>query len=63
MSARATQIKSQLAIELGSSGLNYWKTLSDFMTGKIVRVEFEELVRKHINTSHLGESFLDLKQV
>lgn len=62
MSSKAQLIKGQLASELGSSGLSYWRTLADFLGGKIVRAEFEDLVRKQINTPRLGESYTSLQE-
>ncbi|KZT43096.1 hypothetical protein SISSUDRAFT_978692 [Sistotremastrum suecicum HHB10207 ss-3] len=53
MSSKATIIKTRLSTELGSKGLSYWRTLADFLAGKIVRAEFEDLVRKQINTPRL----------
>ncbi|KAG9037559.1 hypothetical protein FRB95_005141 [Tulasnella sp. JGI-2019a] len=47
------EIRTQLASALGSGGLPYWRMLTDFLQGNIGRVEFEELVRRWINTSEL----------
>lgn len=47
-------VKAQLATLLGSNGLPYWRSLSDFLAGKASRTEFERDVRQWINTAELG---------
>lgn len=47
-------VKAQLATLLGSNGLPYWRSLSDFLAGKSSRTEFERDIRQWINTAELG---------
>ncbi|KAF9517962.1 hypothetical protein BS47DRAFT_1338832 [Hydnum rufescens UP504] len=49
----ASTIKAQLGAALGSNGLPYWRSLSDFLSGKVSRSEFERIVRKWIDTPEL----------
>lgn len=50
----ALEIKTQLADELGSNGLPYWRTLSDYLCAKISRQEFEDIVKQYLNLPRLG---------
>jgi len=52
--ATPTQIRTQLASALGSNGLSYWKILKHFLVGNLSRIEFDEVVRRWINTPDLS---------
>lgn len=56
-------VKAQLATLLGSNGLPYWRSLSDFLAGKSSRTEFERDVRQWINTAELGMLWMALQSV
>lgn len=47
-------IRKQLADALGTGGLPYWRMLTSFLQGNIGRIEYEESVRRWINTAELG---------
>ncbi|EJD48306.1 hypothetical protein AURDEDRAFT_86147 [Auricularia subglabra TFB-10046 SS5] len=49
----AQEIKTQLAAELGSNGRPYWRTLSEYLTAKISRQEFEDIVKQFLNVPRL----------
>ncbi|KZV99957.1 hypothetical protein EXIGLDRAFT_604916 [Exidia glandulosa HHB12029] len=49
----ALEIKTQLADELGSHGLPYWRTLSDYLCAKISRQEFEDIVKQYLHVPRL----------
>lgn len=53
----ATEVKAALATALGANGGAYWQTLSDYLYGKLARVEFDHLVRQCIDTPALGQYF------
>lgn len=62
----ANSVKAQLAAILGSNGLPYWRSLSDFLAGKTSRSEFERDMRQWINTpergmAHFGLANFDLR--
>ena len=52
-------IKGQLGALLGSNGLPYWQTLSEFVAGKTSRIEFEREMRRWMTTPELGKSCPD----
>jgi len=49
----SASVKAQLGSALGSNGLPYWRSLSDFLNGKASRSEFEKIVRAWIDTPDL----------
>lgn len=55
-------IKGQLGALLGSNGLPYWHTLSEFVAGKTSRIEFEREMKRWLTTPELGKSLSQLSQ-
>ncbi|KAH8116260.1 transcriptional regulator of RNA polII, SAGA, subunit-domain-containing protein [Phellopilus nigrolimitatus] len=53
MSSPAPALRDELTAALGSTSAHYWDTLSSYLSGKISRVEFDELVREAVDTPHL----------
>lgn len=53
------EVKAALAIALGSNAEPYWRTLSDFLQGKMSRAEFDDLMSERLNTPHLSECICD----
>ena len=49
-------IKGQLAAALGAKATAYFDTLSQFVSGRISRSEFEEAVRQSLDSPNLGKS-------
>lgn len=49
-------IKSQLNTALGQKAQGYFETLSQFISGKISRTEFDESVRHALDAPNLGRS-------
>lgn len=49
-------IKSQLNTALGQKAQGYFETLSQFISGKISRIEFDESVRHALDAPNLGWS-------
>jgi len=50
-------IKSQLNTALGQKAPGYFETLSQFVSGKISRTEFDEAVRQALDAPNLGTNY------
>ncbi|EJD07386.1 uncharacterized protein FOMMEDRAFT_164367 [Fomitiporia mediterranea MF3/22] len=53
MSTPAPAIREELTVALNGKANHYWETLSAYLGGKISRVEYEEIIRQALTTSHL----------
>ena len=54
MASPTPGLREELNKALGPKSEYYWNTLKSYLSGKIARVEFEELVREVVNTSNLS---------
>ncbi|KLO11612.1 hypothetical protein SCHPADRAFT_921686 [Schizopora paradoxa] len=53
MSTPSSTLRDEINAALGPKASVYWQTLNQYTSGKISRVEFEELVREAVDTPHL----------
>ncbi|KAH7094036.1 transcriptional regulator of RNA polII, SAGA, subunit-domain-containing protein [Auriculariales sp. MPI-PUGE-AT-0066] len=51
----SSEIKAQLAAELGTNGLPYWRRLSEFLIAKISRAEFEDVIKQYLTDNRLQQ--------
>jgi hypothetical protein len=50
------EIKAELAIALGANAQSYWRSLSNFLQGKMSRAEFEDMMLEKLDTPQLSKS-------
>ena len=55
MSSPAPAVRDELNIALGHKASHYWETLSQYLSGQISKVEFDELVREALDTPRLSQ--------
>ena len=57
-SPAAPAIRDELTAALKEKSSHYWETLSAYLTGKIPRGEYEEIIREAVDTPHLGTCWI-----